>query len=81
MSLDHCSGPSSTTGNETDVRIRFIGYSFVNGTGDETTLGWAGRFCAAAAVRGVSVTYYHLGVRRDTSADILRRRAGPRPAC
>lgn len=72
MSLDHCSGPSSTTGNEMDVRICFIGDSFVNGTGDETTLGWAGRLCAAA-VGGVSVTCYNLGVRRDTSADILRR--------
>lgn len=84
MSPDHHSGPSSTTGNETDVRICFIGDSFVNGTGDETALGWAGRLCAAA-VGGVSVTYYNLGVRRDTSADILRRweaECRPRlPAC
>lgn len=57
----------------TDVRICFVGDSFVNGTGDETALGWAGRLCRDAHVRGVAVTYYNLGVRRDTSGDLLRR--------
>jgi acyl-CoA thioesterase-1 len=56
-----------------DIRICFVGDSFVNGTGDETALGWAGRLCAAAAKRGVPVTYYNLGVRRNTSKDILMR--------
>ena len=56
-----------------DIRICFIGDSFVNGTGDETTLGWAGRLCAAANSSGTQVTYYNLGVRRDTSRDILQR--------
>jgi acyl-CoA thioesterase-1 len=50
-----------------DIRICFVGDSFVNGTGDETALGWA------AAKRGVPVTYYNLGVRRNTSKDILMR--------
>lgn len=57
----------------TDIRICFIGDSFVNGTGDETALGWTGRLCAAAAAGGVSVTYYNLGVRRDTTRDVLLR--------
>lgn len=62
-----------SAGNAADIRICFIGDSFVNGTGDETALGWAGRLCADAAGRGRPVTYYNLGVRRDTSADVLRR--------
>lgn len=62
-----------SAGNTADIRICFIGDSFVNGTGDETALGWAGRLCADAAGGGRPVTYYNLGVRRDTSADVLRR--------
>ena len=56
-----------------DVRICFIGDSFVNGTGDENALGWAGRLCAEANKKGTSVTYYNLGIRRNTSHDILQR--------
>lgn len=56
-----------------DIRICFVGDSFVNGTGDEMALGWAGRLCAAAGARGIPVTYYNLGIRRDTSRDILLR--------
>lgn len=56
-----------------DIRICFVGDSFVNGTGDETALGWAGRLCAAAVSKGIPVTYYNLGIRRNTSKDILRR--------
>lgn len=56
-----------------DIRICFVGDSFVNGAGDETALGWAGRLCAAAYARGIPVTYYNLGIRRNTSKDILKR--------
>ena len=56
-----------------DIRICFVGDSFVNGTGDETALGWAGRLCAAAQAKGRSITYYNFGIRRDTSRDILHR--------
>ena len=56
-----------------DIRICFIGDSFVNGTGDETALGWAGRLCAAASASGIPITYYNLGIRRNTSKDILLR--------
>lgn len=55
------------------VRIAFIGDSFVNGTGDPQGLGWAGRLCAAAGAAGHDVTYYNLGVRRETSRDIAGR--------
>ncbi len=53
-----------------DTRICFVGDSFVNGTGDETFLGWTGRLCTVA---GVPVTGYNLGIRRDTTRDILLR--------
>ncbi len=55
------------------MRICFFGDSIVNGTGDPDCLGWVGRVCVAARQRGVDVTSYNLGIRRDTSADILGR--------
>ena len=55
------------------MRICFFGDSIVNGTGDPDCLGWVGRVCAAARRGGVDVTSYNLGIRRDTSADILSR--------
>jgi acyl-CoA thioesterase-1 len=55
------------------MRICFFGDSIVNGTGDPDCLGWVGRVCAAARQRGIDVTSYNLGIRRDSSADILRR--------
>ncbi len=55
------------------IRVCFIGDSFVNGTGDDDCLGWVGRVCAASRRRGVDLTCYNLGIRRDTSADILAR--------
>lgn len=56
-----------------DQRLCFFGDSFVNGTGDVETLGWVGRLCAVERRTGADVTVYNLGVRRDTSADVLRR--------
>ena len=35
-----------------DLRICFVGDSFVAGTGDETALGWVGRVTATAWHRG-----------------------------
>lgn len=52
------------------MRICFIGDSFVNGTGDPQCLGWAGRVCAAANSVGHDITYYNLGIRRQTSTQI-----------
>lgn len=59
--------------NTRDVRICFIGDSYVQGTGDPECLGWAGRLCVNARRAGHDLTYYNLGVRRETSADIARR--------
>ena len=56
-----------------DIRIYFIGDSYVNGTGDPAYLGWPGRACAASRNEDVSITCYNLGIRGDTSVDVLRR--------
>ncbi|MEH1870450.1 GDSL-type esterase/lipase family protein [Nostoc sp.] len=56
-----------------EVRICFVGDSFVNGTGDSECLGWTGRICANANKKGYEITYYNLGIRRDTSSDIAKR--------
>jgi lysophospholipase L1-like esterase len=55
------------------IRISFIGDSLVAGTGDEEFVGWPGRLAKAALQRGHDVTTYNLGVRANTSADILAR--------
>ncbi|MFD4267878.1 GDSL-type esterase/lipase family protein [Rhodococcus sp. NPDC058481] len=56
-----------------DLRVCFIGDSFVAGVGDETALGWTGRLLARSAQAGRPVTGYNLGIRRDTSSDIRAR--------
>lgn len=55
------------------ARICFFGDSMVNGTGDDACLGWVGRICASARHSGRDLTCYNLGIRRDTSADVLAR--------
>ncbi|MBF6328885.1 GDSL-type esterase/lipase family protein [Nocardia transvalensis] len=56
-----------------DVRICFVGDSLMAGLGDRQCLGWAGRLAARAIGAGRPVTYYNLGVRGQTSADIAAR--------
>lgn len=58
------------------MRICFFGDSFVNGTGDDDALGWAGRLVARARRGGRDVTGYDLGIRGDTSADVAARWKG-----
>lgn len=55
------------------VRICFFGESFVNGAGDPECLGWAGRICIDANRKGYDITYYNLGVRRETSTELKNR--------
>jgi len=59
--------------NRVDLRVCFIGDSFVAGTGDPEALGWVGRVTAAALREGHPLTTYNLGVRRETSGDIRQR--------
>jgi acyl-CoA thioesterase I len=55
------------------MRICFIGDSFVSGAYDDDCLGWAGRISAAARRRKHDVSPYNLGVRGETSIQIARR--------
>jgi lysophospholipase L1-like esterase len=56
-----------------DIRICFIGDSFVNGTGDPEYLGWVGRLCSLSQTNEIELTHYNLGVRGDTSENIKQR--------
>ena len=56
-----------------DIRICYIGDSFVNGIGDEKALGRAGRLCALADDGATRLTYYNLGFWRSISHDVLQR--------
>jgi lysophospholipase L1-like esterase len=53
--------------------VFFVGDSFVAGVGDPQHRGWVGRLAERAHRVGAPITAYNLGVRRDTSDDILRR--------
>ncbi|GHG48531.1 hypothetical protein GCM10011331_10360 [Flavimobilis marinus] len=56
-----------------DLRVCFVGDSYVAGTGDPTALGWPGRVVAEAFASGLPVTAYNLGVRGETGPQVARR--------
>jgi lysophospholipase L1-like esterase len=56
-----------------DVRICVVGDSFVAGVGDPDHLGWVGRVAARVHRAGLPLSVYNLGVRRQTSRDLLAR--------
>jgi len=56
-----------------EIRICFVGESFVNGTGDPEFLGWTGRVCRDAQRKGYEITHYNLGVRGETSRHLKQR--------
>jgi lysophospholipase L1-like esterase len=66
-------GNAVPRGQARDIRVCFVGDSYVAGVGDTTGLGWVGRLCAHAHASGLPITAYNLGVRRDTSADVAAR--------
>src|SRR6266850_2518277 len=55
------------------MRICFIGDSFVSGAYDEDCLGWAGRISSDARRRGHDLSPYNLGIRGETSVQIAKR--------
>lgn len=69
LSWEQCDDPRVSR----DLRICFVGDSFVAGVGDQLCLGWAGRLAARSYADGQPLTSYNLGVRRQTSSDILAR--------
>lgn len=56
-----------------DLRICFVGDSYINGTGDEQCLGWIGRLCARRFTRQFRLTFYDLGIRGATTDEIRGR--------
>jgi lysophospholipase L1-like esterase len=56
-----------------DVAIVFLGSSLVAGVGDPKGQGWVTRVVGRTAHPDVELTAYNLGVRGDTSADVLHR--------
>src|ERR1700749_2420653 len=69
-------GNAVPAGEARDIRVCFVGDSYVAGVGDTTGLGWVGRLGAHSHARGLPITAYNLGVRRDTSADVAARLPG-----
>jgi len=55
------------------MRVLALGDSFVAGVGDPDCWGWFGRLVSAAGRRHIATTAYNLGVRRDTTGDVLAR--------
>lgn len=56
-----------------DVALVFIGASMVAGVGDPKGQGWVSRVVGRTQHPDLELTAYNLGVRGDTSADVLAR--------
>jgi acyl-CoA thioesterase I len=56
-----------------DVRLVVVGDDFAAGFGDPKALGWVGRVVARSQSSELALTPYNLGVRGDSSADVLDR--------
>ena len=63
-----------------DVALVFLGASFVAGVGDPKGQGWVTRVVGRTQHPDVELTAYNLGVRGNTSADLLERWATEVPA-
>ena len=63
----------TTSAGLRDVRICVFGDSFVAGVGDPKALGWVGRVARTPPSTGVALTVYPLGVRGQTTEDIVVR--------
>ncbi|HEY9379192.1 MAG TPA: GDSL-type esterase/lipase family protein [Jiangellaceae bacterium] len=64
----------STSAAPRDVRVCVFGDSFVAGVGDPKALGWVGRVAERTPPStGVALTMYPLGVRGQTTEDIVVR--------
>lgn len=56
-----------------DIGMVFLGASQTAGYGDPKGLGWVGRVVARTQHPDIDLTAYNLGVRGDTSADVVAR--------
>ena len=62
-----------------DLRVCFLGDSYVAGYGDPTGRGWPGRVLESAWAEGADLTLYNLGVRRETGPEVAARIEEARP--
>ncbi|WP_371814155.1 GDSL-type esterase/lipase family protein [Phycicoccus sp. HDW14] len=62
-----------------DLALVFLGASLVAGVGDPKGQGWVTRVVGRTQHPDVTVTAYNLGVRGDTSAELLERWASEVP--
>ena len=58
-----------------DLRVCFVGDSYVAGAGDDSGMGWVGRLTRHAYASGLLITAYNLGIRGNTSQDVADRLA------
>ena len=56
-----------------DVGLVFVGDGFISGYGDPKALGWVSRVVARTAHPDLDVTAYNLGIRGQSSGDLLTR--------
>ena len=56
-----------------DVGLCFVGASMTSGYGDPKGLGWVGRVVSRTHHPDLDLTAYNLGVRGNTSADVMGR--------
>ncbi|MGL5829183.1 MAG: GDSL-type esterase/lipase family protein, partial [Angustibacter sp.] len=61
------------SGPRPDVRVSFVGDSYVLGYGDPRALGWVGRVAARTPADRVDLTVHNLGIRGDTTSGVLAR--------
>lgn len=60
-------------GTPRDVGLVFVGDSYVAGYGDPKGLGWVSRVVARTQHPDLALSAYNLGIRSDSSADLLGR--------
>ena len=56
-----------------DIGLCFVGDGFVAGYGDPKALGWVSRVVGRSPVADADLTAYNLGVRGESSADVMTR--------
>lgn len=61
------------TAEVSDQQVLFFGDSQVAGVGDPEGLGWVGRVAATSFSAGQPFVSYNLGIRGNTSVDVLNR--------
>ena len=65
--------PEESHRHDNHSRVSALTGDATVGAGDETVLGWVGQVVGTAWAQNHDVTIYNLGIRGDSTRDILRR--------